>query len=273
MYILIDIGGTKTRVTLTEHREAFKEPIVFHTDAHFDDWLSHVKEAVITLSRGRKIHGLVSGVPGTLNEDGSILNTPNLPTWKGVPLREKLSTTFNCPVVLQNDTALVGLGEATFGAGKGNPIVAYITISTGVNGVRIVDGAIDRNTFGFEIGHSIIDDHHHGNYHDVESLIGGGALEKRFGKPSHEVHDIRLWEKVNHYAGVFGANTIMYWSPSIIVYGGPVMNDLHIEAIEKEARQLLHMCPTIPKFVRGTLKDFGGLYGALTISKSMENAK
>jgi predicted NBD/HSP70 family sugar kinase len=262
MYVLIDIGGTKTRVTVTEHREAFLEPIIFLTPQDFNEWIALLKESVSKLSQGRKIHGVVSGVPGTLTEKGEVRRTPNLPSWEGEPLKEKLVGIFDCEVQLHNDTALVGLGEAVFGAGKGHDIVAYLTISTGVNGVRIVNGAIDHNTFGFEIGHTIIDDKH-----DVESLISGGALERRFGKPSHEVHDVALWEKVNHYAGIFGANTTMYWSPSIIVYGGPVMNDLHIEVIEKEAKQFLHMYQKPPIFIRATLKDFGGLYGALVITK------
>jgi predicted NBD/HSP70 family sugar kinase len=168
-------------------------------------------------------------------------------------------------VLLANDAALVGLGEAVFGAGKGHDIVAYITISTGVGGARIVHGTIDSAIASFEIGHTIID-----KDHDVESLISGGALEKRFGKPSKEVHDVAVWEKVHHYAGIFGANTIMYWSPSVIVYGGPVMNDLHIEIIEKEAKHYLSMYDTVPLFVRGTLKDFGGLYGALALSKKIK---
>jgi predicted NBD/HSP70 family sugar kinase len=267
MYILIDIGGTKTRVAITEHREAFHEPVVFPTPQDFEEWIVQLKEAASSLSQGRKIHGVVSGVPGTLTETGTIIMTPNLPDWKEKPIKERLEKLFDCPAILQNDTALVGLGEAVFGAGKDHPIVAYITISTGVNGVRIVDGNIDRNTYGFEIGHTIIDIEGH---RDVESLIGGGALEKRFGKPSHEVHDVALWEKINHYAGIFGANTTMYWSPSIIVYGGPVMNDLHIEIIEKEAKQFLKRYPKAPIFIRGTLKDFGGLYGALALSKKID---
>lgn len=267
MYILIDIGGTKTRVALTEHREAFLEPVVFLTPQDFEEWVLRLKESVTLLTQGRKVHGLVSGVPGTLTENGSIVMTPNLPLWQGIPLKQHLEALFDCKVILKNDTSLVGLGEAVYGAGKGHAIVAYLTISTGVNGVRIVDGHIDHTTFGFEIGHTIIDKNH-----DVESLISGGALERRYGKPSHEVHDVALWEKINHYAGVFGANTTMYWSPSIVVYGGPVMNDLHIEVIEKEAKQLLHMYPVTPLFVRGTLKDFGGLYGALALSKTIGTA-
>lgn len=264
MYILIDIGGTKTRVALTEHREAFLEPVVFSTPHNFDEWFTTLKDTALLMLQGRKVHGIVAGVPGTITHDGVIQTTPNLPLWEGTHLKQTLEDFFSCSALLKNDTALVGLGEATFGAGKEYPIVAYLTISTGVNGVRIVDKKIDKSIFGFEIGHSIIDDGH-----DVESLISGGALERRFGKPSHEVHDIKLWEKVNYYAGVFGANTTMYWSPSIIVYGGPVMNDLHIETIEKEAKKCLHMFPETPIFVRGILKDFGGLYGGLALSKEL----
>jgi predicted NBD/HSP70 family sugar kinase len=266
MYILIDIGGTKTRVALTEHREAFLEPVVFPTPQDFESWMEMLIETTTTMLAGKKVHGVVAGIPGTITNNGTIEITPNLPEWKDVKIKQRLEERFSCAVLLENDAALVGLGEALFGAGKNHPIVAYLTISTGVGGVRIVDGKIDRNMYGFEIGHSIIDAH---EQRDVESLISGGALEKRFGKPSHEVHDVHLWEKINHYAGIFGANTTMYWSPSILVYGGPVMNDLHIEIIEKEARQFLHMYKEVPLFVRATLKDFGGIYGALALSKTI----
>lgn len=264
MYILIDIGGTNTRVTLTEHREAFLPPVVFSTPQDFKEWLHALTEATTDLTHGRKILGVIAGIPGTFTEGGVVFKTPNLPNWQGIPLKHMLQEMFFCQVIIENDTALVGLGEAMFGAGKGHDIVAYVTLSTGVGGVRIVDGKIDRNKFGFEIGHSIIDDHK-----EVEELLGGGAMEKKFGMPSHNVKDLSVWEKVNHYAGVFGANITMYWSPSVIVYGGPVMNDLHIEIIEKEAKQYLHMYKETPVFVRGTLQDFGGLYGGLARSKDL----
>lgn len=265
MYLLVDIGGTKTRVTITEHREAFVDPFVFETPQEFDSWLTLLQESIKKLTQGRKLEGAIFGVPGTLSRDHSTLNhAPNLPLWDKLELKNILSKKLDTIVILENDTSLVGLGEAVYGAGKGHSIVAYVTISTGVNGVRIVDGSIDRSIYGFEIGHTIID-----GGHDVESLIGGGALERRFGKPSKEVHDIKLWEKINHYAGVFGANTTMYWSPSIVVYGGPVMNDLHIETIEYEAKQLLTVYEHTPIFIRGTLKDFGGLYGALARAKEL----
>jgi hypothetical protein len=48
------------------------------------------------------------------------------------------------------------------------------------------------------------------------------------------------------------------------------MNDLHIDIIEKEAKRHLYMYNEHPVFMRGTLKDFGGLYGALVISKQLD---
>ncbi|MEN9881098.1 MAG: hypothetical protein RLZZ308_281 [Candidatus Parcubacteria bacterium] len=265
MYILFDIGGTKTRVAKTDDTITFTSPVIFETPQSFETWLTKATEVVQTLSEGNTIDGIVTGFPGTLHEDAiSINKAPHLPLWKGVPLKEHLEHLGKCPVIIENDTALVGLGEAIYGAGKGHSIVAYLTISTGVNGVRIVNRAIDVNMYGFEIGHTVIDDDK-----TVEHFISGGVLEERYGRPSHEIRDITLWEQVNHYAGVFGANTIMYWSPSIVIYGGPVMNDLHIQTIEKEAKKLLTMYDRCPVFVRGVLKDLGGIYGALARAQSM----
>ncbi len=266
MYILIDIGGTKTRIAAARAEDSFGEPDVFKTPQDFTEWLAAVHRSTETLRNDKELKGVILGVPGTFTKNGVILKTPNLPHWQGIPLQEHLQKLFHTDIILHNDTALVGLGEAVYGAGKDHTIVAYLTISTGVNGVRIVDGKIDRNTHGFEIGHTIIDVEHE---KDVESIISGGALERRFGKPSHEVQDVNLWEKISRYAGIFSANTTMYWSPSIIIIGGPVMNDLHIDTIEKEAKRHLYMYKEHPVFMRGTLKDFGGLYGALALSKTL----
>ncbi len=265
IYILFDIGGTKTRVARTDDRATFKTPIIFETPQNFSEWLHKAQEAVASITEGEPITAVVAGFPGTLQEDKTtIKRAPHLKEWQGVTIKTHLENAFNCHVTVENDTALVGLGEAIYGAGKGHSIVAYLTISTGVNGVRIVDRKIDRNMYGFEIGHTVI-----GKDKTVEYYISGGVLEERYGKPSHEVRDIALWQEVNHYAGIFGANTVMYWSPSIVVYGGPVMNDLHIETIEKEAKKFLTMYDTHPIFMRGKLQDLGGIYGALALSTSL----
>src|SRR3989344_1426609 len=88
----------------------------------------------------------------------TIFHAPNMSKWDNRPLKKELQRALHTKnVFLENDTALVGLGEAVRGSGKGKQIVAYITVSTGINGVRIVNGEIDRSALGFEIGHQILD--------------------------------------------------------------------------------------------------------------------
>ena len=96
MYILIDIGGTKTRVAVTEHREAFLEPVVFPTPQDFNEWFILLKDTAKTLLQGRKVNGLVAGLPGTFTDEGVIIVTPNLVHWENVSLQQHLSDYFSC---------------------------------------------------------------------------------------------------------------------------------------------------------------------------------
>lgn len=265
MYILIDIGGTKTRVASSVDKEALSEPIIFPTSQNFDTWFAELLSHVAALTYGRQVTAIVAGMAGIFSLDHSVIHTsPHLPNWQGIDLKYKLGGWFNCEAIIENDTALVGLGEAVFGTGKDHDIAVYITLSTGVGGVRIVDKKIDRNKFGFEIGHQIVD-----GDKELEYYLAGSSHEKRFGMPSREIKDTAFWKEVTHYAGVLAANTTMYWSPSVIIFNGPVMNDLHIEEIEEVAKKFLHMYEVTPSLVRGTLGDLGGIYGALARSRDL----
>ncbi len=265
MYILIDIGGTNTRVALTEDRESFGNPTIFPTPQNFDIWFHEVINHIAALTGGRQLTAIIVGMAGSFSPDhGSVYSSPHLNEWQGIKLREKLGGWFNCTTIIENDTALVGLGEALYGGGKGHDIVVYITISTGVGGVRIVDGKMDRNKFGFEIGHQIVND---GN--EIEYYLAGSSHEKRFGMPSKEIKDKKFWKEVNYYTGVLAANTTMYWSPAVIVFGGPVMKDIDLIEVEKIARGFTKIYETLPVITRNELGDLGGIYGALAKSKEL----
>ena len=266
MYILIDIGGTKTRVALTEDKLTFGEPIIFSTPQSFDAWFNEVIQHITALTEGKQLTAIILGMAGTFSPDHQIIRTaPHLQEWAGINLKEKLGGWFNCRTIIENDTALVGLGEAIFGSGKGYDIVVYITISTGVGGARIVDGKVDRNKFGFEIGHQIVQDGK-----ELEYYLAGSSHEKRFGMPSREIKDPEFWKEVDHYAGILAANTTMYWSPAVIVFGVPVMKDINMKVVENKAKLFTPMYETLPVFTRSSLGDLGGVYGALAISQQLD---
>src|SRR3989344_5345381 len=159
MHILFDIGGTKMRVAASRDGRGLDEVRVEKTIPYdFEEGMRVFESLVTDVAGGESITHVVGGIAGALNREKThLVNSPNIGGWVHKPLKEVLETRFKAKVFLENDTALVGLGEAVHGAGKGFSIVAYITVSTGVGGVRVVDGAIDKNIFGFEPGHHIID--------------------------------------------------------------------------------------------------------------------
>ena len=181
MYIVADIGGTKTRVAASRDLESCDEPTIFETPKEYENGIKSLKEVAELLTGGEKIQGVCIGVPGVVSEDyGALLTAPNLQGWMNKPLAQDLGKLFDAKVHLENDTALCGLGEAMKGAGVGAHVLIYMTVSTGVGGVRIVNGVIDSPSHSAEIGYQYINIGDH--LQRFSNLISGRAIEERFGK-------------------------------------------------------------------------------------------
>lgn len=266
MNLVFDIGGTHTRLALTDG-ERLSEVVHLDTDTTptgFARLLGSIEQYL----HGRRIGAAIGGIPGQLDtETGLLVHAPNLPGWVGVPVRERLKSQLGRPVYLENDTALVGLGEALYGAGRGVGIVVYVTVSTGVNGVRIVDGKIDRNAHGFEIGAEILPGPNGPT--SLEQLTGGAAMAAREGKPASEVHRAGAWQDEARFLALGLYDTLVHWSPELVVLGGPMMHDISLEAVRVELEKLPPVFKVWPEIKTSELKDEGGLYGAMAYSKQL----
>ena len=157
-YVVFDFGGTKTRVARSADLVTLDEVTSFTTPPSFAAAMKRFVEAIESLGV-TEVAGVAGGIRGVINETRTGIDNDNVLTgWAGKSIADAVHARFpNVPFVLENDTAVAGLGEAHFGAGKGYPIVAYHTISTGVGGVRIEAGQIDAASFGFEPGHQLLD--------------------------------------------------------------------------------------------------------------------
>lgn len=276
-YILFDIGGTNMRVAYSADGATFGEPGIIPTPKDFDAGMLAIKELAIKLAGGAPITAAGGGIAGTLSRDhATFLNGPHLAGWNGKPARKALAEAFGVPTYLENDTAIVGLGEAVAGAGKGYDIVAYVTVSTGVGGVRIVRQAIDVSTMGFEPGHQIIDAggalHQTsvgGNGLDLEGYISGTAISERYGKKPYEITDAPFWDEMARLLAYGLNNTIVHWSPDVVVIGGSMMNKIGIpiDHVRAHLKGILHIYPELPVVEHSLLGDFGGLHGALAYIK------
>lgn len=273
-YIVIDIGGTKTRVAITDDLKTLGKVISYHTPVTFKEGIEAIKKTIADLKTDTKIKAIAVGIRGPMLEDRSgIANDVVLTGWINEPLVPTLEKLYKVPVFLENDTALAGLGEAHFGAGQGIDIVAYHTVSTGVGGVKIENGRIDLASNGFEPGHQVLDIDRTILGADVsptlENLVSGTGLQARVGVKPYEIpqEDI-IWDELAEYLAQGLRNTVFYWSPDAIILGGSmIVGDpkIPLEAIRKYTVEALNGFVTCPFITTAALKDEAGLYGAMAL--------
>jgi predicted NBD/HSP70 family sugar kinase len=274
--VVFDIGGTNTRIAVSKDGETLQETISVKTKANFKDGIAALCDGVDKLVGTDKITGIAGGTRGVLDEAHTgIHNDGPLKGWIRKSITGALEERFGVMPILENDTAIAGLGEAVFGAGKGLSIVAYHTISTGVGGVKIEEGEIDMATVGFEPGHQVLDIDRTILGEEItptlENLVSGTAVENRMGMKPYEVpQEDALWDELAEYLAQGLRNTILYWSPEAIVLGGSMITGdprIQIDAIRKYTVAVLDGFVDCPFITMAKLGDEAGLYGALALLK------
>ncbi len=274
MFLLFDIGGTKLRVGVSRTLKRVDRFKVVPTPPTFQAGITRIAEIARTLSNGQRARAVCGATPGHIDRrTGRLLCSPNLP-WGGKPVLRRLENTFHAPVFIENDAALAGLAEASIGAGRGHSIVMYYTVSTGIGGARIVHGKIDAAAIGFEPGHQIINietqstqrcsDRHVPGH--LEAYASGTALRRRYGKPPERIYSKRIWDETARLLAVGIANSILHWSPEIVVVGGGLMGSIPLDKLREEVRHnLSRSFDKKPQLLRAKLGDRAGLIGALVL--------
>jgi len=273
MYILFDIGGTNIRVVGSNDCESFiGEPITEKTPADFEEGVQLFIEMTRRVAGEERIDMFGGGIAGPfLEKECSLIASPQLSGWVGKGFGNRIQEEFNVPVHMENDTAIVGLGEMHFGAGKGFDIGAYITVSTGVGGAKFEQGVIDEKSAVFEPGHQIIDaggalcSDCAGN--TLWHYVSGKATEERVGKKPYEIHDGAFWDEYAKWLAIGLYNTTLHWSPHVIVLGGAMVvkqPGISTESTKNYLEELLSsIIPVSPEVKEATLGDQGGLFGAM----------
>ncbi|HEX5936693.1 MAG TPA: ROK family protein [Actinomycetota bacterium] len=155
----VDVGGTKIaalRVSAegtVETRATRRTPAADEsaTLSAIDDAVEEVRtDAVVAIGVGAA--GLVDVRRGVL------LSSPNL-SWRDVPLRERLLSSFGLPVTVDNDATAGAWAETVLGASRGVANSLFVGVGTGIGGGIVQDGRLVRGAHGFagEIGHLIVE--------------------------------------------------------------------------------------------------------------------
>jgi glucokinase len=295
----IDIGGTKISIVLgtSSGKILARREIPTWTGAQtkvcVKELAANLRALIIHSGVSpKKILGIGVGCPGAVNSRLGILpRSPNLPGWKGIPLRNILQKATGLPVCLANDANAAALGESFFGAGKDSRNFIYITVSTGIGGGIVIDGKLYEGP-GFvagEIGHiSIVPEGKRcacgqrgcleayasgtaiaGFYREIKKKKVAGAKEVGVAARTGDKLAVESYRQAGYYLGIGIANLLNILNPEKVVIGGGVLKSAHKifwQTMMKSAKQ--HAWPEAfrtTKILRSQLKGHVGDLGALAL--------
>ncbi len=276
----IDIGGTKIAAGRVDTRAEVLECITVPTlgASGFEVSIQQVYTAIERVL-DPSVRSIGICAPGPLNpKTGVILNPPNLPGWRNIPLAQLVSDRFHLPCRVENDANAAGLAEYRFGAAQGCASVLYVTISTGIGAGIILDGKIyhGKNGAAAEGGHVTIDYRsphicNCGVPGCIEVMASGTAMARRAGVGTEEIvtaNPQAFEESVEMIAAWLGS-VVSLLDPDIIVIGGgvsqigdPLFSRLRARMPLRTINQFASETPIVPAMLAQNV----GVLGAATVA-------
>ena len=321
-YFALDIGGTKTKYALLGEKGEILSTYEKDTEAQRGGSfiLENVKgeiRRVLAELKGNPPEGaqadtkvdakaertteaktepLLSGIcistAGMVDEiKGEIIHAgPQIPEYKGTKWKEEIETAFSIPCEVENDVKCAGLGEYSFGSGKGTSSMLCLTIGTGIGGSFILNGEVYHGTShsAMEIGYMQIPG---GMFQRMAST---SALVKRVASRKGEAEELwngkRIFEEVAKEDKIcleeldrlcdalsIGLSNLCYaFNPECIVLGGGIMEQKDILLPKIWGHLQEHLVPIVAENTRllaASLGNRAGLLGAYVHFQNRQKSK
>jgi fructokinase len=284
LYGGIEAGGTKFVCAVGETPQAIRASTSIPTTTP-----TATLNQVIAFFQSYPIHHLGLAAFGPIDPDrdsptyGHILSTPKL-AWQGCPIVHILQTALKVPVAFDTDVNAAAIAEATYGAGRGDDPLVYLTVGTGIGGGAMIHGRPLHGLMHPEMGHMlqarVLGDTRPSGcpFHEdcLEGLASGHAIQLRFGTPAGLPPQHEAWMLEATYLGQALATIVTILSPQRIIIGGGVMHQPFLLPRIREvcARTLHGYLPRLKTphdfesyIVAPVLGDNAGVIGALLLAQ------
>lgn len=257
MITAIDIGGTKTLIAQFNKNMEQTTHIKFPTPPIPADFVRTLNEHLSTV---HDITALAIGLPGQISDDDStVLYCGNLP-WRNVPLKSMLAETHKCPIYLENDAAMGGIGEMN----SLTPVPRlgyYLSLGTGIGGATIVQGKLMPALNRSEPGHMMLKNGD--TWTEWEDLASGKAIAAHFNKMAADLDQPEQWQWVAEGIAQGLSPIIATLLPDTIVMGGGIGRffDAYQGFLAEKLRRRLPDYIPIPKLLGAQRADDAVIYG------------
>ena len=220
MYLLIDVGGTKTLIAIADDSgkvlHSFKFPTITDQKLFSKNLVQQIRSN-FALSN---IRAIGVAVPGIVKRNIAV-EMGNLP-WKNFDLARLLKDEFGVNAYIENDANLAALSEAQHQNGRS----IYLTFSTGIGGGVIDDGKLSPSHKNFEPGHEIYQ--LNGESAEWEDLASAKTFRDKYDKYVQDIDDEQFWNHDAAEAISIGLIPIIRdLKPDRIIFGGPLGFELN----------------------------------------------
>lgn len=187
------------------------------------------------------IVGIGVGVPGLIDNEGTILFAPNL-EWKNVHLKQHLERKYELPVFIENEAKAGSHGEKRYGAGQGVSNFIYVSIGIGVGAGIFINDQLYKGGSGIsgEVGHFTIEPNGRkcrcGNKGCWELYSSEGAMVEKTAHlfsgeeevtidcliakaKERNLEVLNAFDQVGEYIGIGLTNLINIFNPEKIIIG------------------------------------------------------
>jgi len=229
--------------------------------------------------------GMVDEIKGEIIHAG-----PQIPEYKGTKWKEEIERTFSIPCEVENDVKCAGLGEYSFGSGKGAGSMLCLTIGTGIGGSFILNGEVYHGTShsAMEIGYMQIPGGMFQRMASTSALVKRVASRK--GEPEELWNGKRIFEEVKKEDKIcleeldrlcdalsIGLSNLCYaFNPECIVLGGGIMEQKEILLPKIWGHLQEHLVPIVAENTRllaASLGNRAGLLGAYVHFQNRQKLK
>ena len=246
--LAFDIGGTEIKYAVCDDNFNLSNSNSMPTNAHEGGKkiIDRVVEVIKTFDNidriGISTAGQVDSVNGKI-----IFATDSIPGYTGTEIKKIIETATGIPTAVENDVNSAAIGEAIFGAAKGEMTFICLTYGTGIGGAIFINGELftgssfSAGEFGHFVTHAEGKDCTCGGCGCYEAYASTSALVKSVNKnlgtsmngreifDNFENPDIRLIIDKWIDEIVIGLKGLIYiFNPALIVAGGGIMNVSYI---------------------------------------------
>ncbi|RCW47448.1 ROK family protein [Paenibacillus prosopidis] len=229
--LLVDLEGN----VIAEHQRGLKRHDAEFAIEQLAECIEGLMDAAPESPYG--IVGIGVGVPGIVDDKGTILFAPNL-KWRQIELQQRLEERFGLPVTIDNEANAGAQGEQKYGAGRGIPNQIYVSVGIGIGTGIILNKELYKGASGFsgELGHLSIEYDGKpcscGNLGCWELyasenalleravLLGFDSLEELLASAENGDERVReLIRSIGDFLGAGIANIVNVFNPNVVIIG------------------------------------------------------